>query len=154
MAPQLTRAPSVKRRGALSVTEDPKMARRGNRFGKTIGVTAAECTAVCCCCPCTIVELLVLALYKFPARLCQKAWRWKKRRLMKKNPDLLRPTNRWTTREELEADLDRMMGKVVQCGTDHHDDYCARAEDFENKMWDRFRETGFWRSPSQRERGE
>ncbi|GMI81649.1 hypothetical protein like AT2G27180 [Hibiscus trionum] len=152
MAPQMTRALQVKRRGALSVSEDLKMARKGNKLGKAIGVTAAECTAVCCCCPCSIVELLVLALYKFPARLCQKAWRWKKRRLMKKNQDLLRPPQRWPTREELEADLDRMIGEGEQFGADNHDDCCARADDFENKMWDQFRETGFWRSPSQRER--
>ncbi|KAK8550759.1 hypothetical protein V6N13_119261 [Hibiscus sabdariffa] len=151
MAPPLTRAPPVKRRQSLSVTEDPNTPRRGNKFGKAIGVTAAECTAVCCCCPCSVVELLVLALYKFPAGLCQKAWRWKRRRRMKKMTKKEQdcPGKRWSTRDELEVDLDRMLGKSV-----NHDDYCARAVDFENKMWDQFRETGFWRSPSQRERGE
>ncbi|GMI92281.1 hypothetical protein like AT3G11690 [Hibiscus trionum] len=150
MAPPLTRAPPVKRMQSLSVTEDPMTARKGNKFGKAIGVTAAECTAVCCCCPCGILELLVLALYKFPARLCQKVCRWKKRRRMKKEQDLMGPTKRRSTRHELEVDLDRMMGR---CGSDNHDD-CARVVDFENKMWDQFHETGFWRSPSQREKEE
>ncbi|KAE8734812.1 Tetratricopeptide repeat (TPR)-like superfamily protein isoform 1 [Hibiscus syriacus] len=151
MAPPMTRVPPAKRRQALSVTEDPKTMKKRNKLGKAIGVTAAECTAVCCCFPCSVVELLVLALYKFPARVCQNTWRWKKTLLMKKNQDLLGSTKRWPTREELEVDVDCVMGKGNQCEADNRDDCCARVEDFENKMWDQFCETGFWRSPSQRE---
>ncbi|KAL8543506.1 hypothetical protein ACS0TY_004160 [Phlomoides rotata] len=41
--------------------------------------------AVCCCCPCGLVNLFVLAVYKVPAGLCRKALRRKcHRRLMKK----------------------------------------------------------------------
>ncbi|KAE8682466.1 hypothetical protein F3Y22_tig00111238pilonHSYRG00057 [Hibiscus syriacus] len=109
------------------MTEEPKMARKGMRFGKSIGVTSSECAA---------------------------AWRWKKRRLMKKNQELFGPTKRWPTREESEADLDRMMEKGEHCGADNHDDCCARVEDFENKTWNQFHETGFWRSPSESEIGE
>ncbi|TYI80383.1 hypothetical protein E1A91_D05G083800v1 [Gossypium mustelinum] len=135
----LTKAPPVKRRtAALSISKDSKMAKKEKKCGEVMGVTAAECTAVCCCCPCSIIELLVLAFYKIPARLCKKVLRWKKRE---------------STRFELEAELDHMMGKgePCDCGVDNHDDSCARAVDFEQKMWDRFRGAGFWRSPSQRE---
>ncbi|KAE8656723.1 hypothetical protein F3Y22_tig00116997pilonHSYRG00237 [Hibiscus syriacus] len=69
MAPPTTRAQPAKRRQTLSVTEDPKTMKKRNRLGQPIGVTVVECTAVCCCFPCSIVELLVLALYKFPARV-------------------------------------------------------------------------------------
>ncbi|KAL1098151.1 hypothetical protein V6Z11_D05G081000 [Gossypium hirsutum] len=155
----LTKAPPVKRRtAALSISKDSKMAKKGKKCGEVMGVTAAECTAVCCCCPCSIIELLVLAFYKIPARLCKKVLRWKKRHLMKKKKkknqqDLLGPTKCRPTGKELEAELDHMMGKGEPCdsGVDNHDDSCARAVDFEQKMWDRFRGAGFWRSPSQRE---
>ncbi|KAJ8565209.1 hypothetical protein K7X08_007785 [Anisodus acutangulus] len=63
---------------------------RKARFAEVAGVTAAECTAVFCCCPCGLVNLLVLAVYKLPAGLCRKALRRKRRRrLMKKG--LLQP---------------------------------------------------------------
>ncbi|GLT96337.1 hypothetical protein SLE2022_139650 [Rubroshorea leprosula] len=55
------------------------------RFAEVCGGTVAECTAVCCCCPCGIVELLMLAIYKVPAGLCRRALRYKRQqRLLKK----------------------------------------------------------------------
>ena len=51
---------------------------------------------------------------------------------------------------ELEAKLDRIVGKGARRGADQ-DDGCTEAVDMENEMWDRFYGTGFWRSPSQRE---
>ncbi|KAL8519951.1 hypothetical protein ACS0TY_010763 [Phlomoides rotata] len=54
-------------------------------MAEVAGGTSADCTAVCCCCPCRLVNLFVLAVYKVPAGLCQKALRSKRHhRLMKK----------------------------------------------------------------------
>ena len=50
-------------------------------IAKEVGGTAAECAAICCRCPCSLVNLVILALYKVPACLCKKAW--KRHRLLK-----------------------------------------------------------------------
>ncbi|XVF69300.1 hypothetical protein PTKIN_Ptkin11bG0070000 [Pterospermum kingtungense] len=140
----LIRSPPVIRRQP----DNPKTAKNGKKFGEVAGGTAAECAAVCCCCPCSVMELLVLALYKVPTGLFKKAWRRRKRkRLMKKKPGLLSGTAEGgPTREEVEAELDRMVGK----GEDE-DNGCTGTVDIDKEMWDRFYGTGFWRSPSQRD---
>ncbi|GFQ07771.1 hypothetical protein PHJA_002921100, partial [Phtheirospermum japonicum] len=57
---------------------------RNSRFAEVAGGTAAECAAVCCCCPCGLVDLLVLAVYKLPAGLCPEGAEKKRpRRLVK-----------------------------------------------------------------------
>ncbi|KAK3204166.1 hypothetical protein Dsin_018212 [Dipteronia sinensis] len=59
--------------------------KKGNKFGKVACGTAMKCSAVCCCCLFTMMNLLVLAVYKVHAGLCKKAWRRqrKQRRLGK-----------------------------------------------------------------------
>ncbi|XP_022754219.1 uncharacterized protein LOC111302697 [Durio zibethinus] len=149
--PVLMRAPPVTRRQPVLLSEDPKTARKGNKFGAVVGGTVAECTAVFCCCPFSVMELLVLGLYKVPAGLCKKVWKRRKRqRLMKKNPGFLGPAKVGPPRAELEAEPDQVVGKGARCGDDQ-DDGCAGAVHLEKEMWDRFYGTGFWRSPSQRE---
>ncbi|XP_022728720.1 uncharacterized protein LOC111284269 [Durio zibethinus] len=146
----LIRSPPVTRRQQLLISEDPKTARKGKKFGEVVGGTAAECAAVCCCCPCSVMELLVLGLFKVPTGLCKKAWkRTKRQRLKAKNQDLSGPAQGRPTREELEAELHRMVGKGERHGVDDHDDGSTGAVEFENEMWDRFHGTGFWRSHSQ-----
>ncbi|KAG2272253.1 hypothetical protein Bca52824_066808 [Brassica carinata] len=39
----------------------------GSTPAEFCGGTTASCAAVCCCCPCGLVNLLVLAIYKVPA---------------------------------------------------------------------------------------
>ncbi|XP_021278823.1 uncharacterized protein LOC110412582 [Herrania umbratica] len=144
----LIRSPPLTRRQPFLLSEDQKTARKGKKFGEVAGGTAAECAAVCCCCPCTVMELLVLGLYKVPTGLCRKAWKRRKRqRLTKKNQGLLGQSKAGPTREELEAELDRMVEKVGQDGNDES----KGAVDLEKEMWNRFYGTGFWRSPSQRD---
>ncbi|KAL0370244.1 UNVERIFIED_CONTAM: hypothetical protein Sangu_0342500 [Sesamum angustifolium] len=66
-----------------TTTEHRLEAKNGSSNGRwsRIGETAGECAAVCCCCPCGMVHLLILAVYRLPAGL----WRKKKReRLLKK----------------------------------------------------------------------
>uniref|UniRef100_A0A0E0PXP9 Uncharacterized protein n=1 Tax=Oryza rufipogon TaxID=4529 RepID=A0A0E0PXP9_ORYRU len=41
------------------------------RCGKVAGGTVAECTAVFCCFPFAVVELIVLAAIRVPAALCR-----------------------------------------------------------------------------------
>ncbi|XVF05048.1 hypothetical protein REPUB_Repub05bG0137500 [Reevesia pubescens] len=140
----LTRSPPVTRRQNILIPEEPKTAGRGKKVGEVVGVTAADCAVVCCCCPCSVLELLVLGLYTVPTGLCKKAWKRRKRKcLMKKNQGSLGPAKCGPTRAELEAELDRMVGK----GDDDHDGSTG-AIDLEKEMWDRFYATGFWRSPS------
>ncbi|EEC80581.1 hypothetical protein OsI_22915 [Oryza sativa Indica Group] len=43
------------------------------RCGKVVGGTVAECTAVFCCFPFAVVELVVLAAIRVPAVLCRHA---------------------------------------------------------------------------------
>lgn len=150
----LVRSPPVTRKQSCPLPDDQKMTRNGKKFGEVAGGTAAECTAVCCCCPCSVMELLVLALYKVPTGLCKKAWRRRKRqRLMKKNPRLLLGTAEGgPTREEVEAELDRMVGKGGPDGGDEdNNNGCTETVEMDNEMWKRFYGTGFWRSPSQGE---
>ncbi|XWS73799.1 hypothetical protein CRYUN_Cryun02cG0160100 [Craigia yunnanensis] len=146
----LIRSPPVTRREPFLLSEDPKTARKGKKFGEVVGGTAAECTAVCCCCPCCVMELLVLGLYKVPTGLCKKALRRRKRQRLMKNQGFFGPAMGGPTRAELEAELDRMVGKGARVGDDQ-DDGCTGAVDMDKEMWDQFYGTGFWRSPSQKE---
>ena len=45
------------------------------QIAEVAGGTAAECAAVCCCCPCGLMNLLYLAIYKVPSTLCRRALR-------------------------------------------------------------------------------
>ncbi|CAA6662829.1 unnamed protein product [Spirodela intermedia] len=51
------------------------------------GKTAADCAAVCCCCPCGLLGLMVLVMVKLPAGLCRRSFlqrqQMKKKRKMK-----------------------------------------------------------------------
>ncbi|KAE8056913.1 hypothetical protein FH972_013645 [Carpinus fangiana] len=55
------------------------------RIGEVAGGTATKCATICCCCPCSVMNLLVLTVYKVPAGLRREAWKHRKRqRLIKK----------------------------------------------------------------------
>ncbi|KAL9333041.1 hypothetical protein Peur_073180 [Populus x canadensis] len=120
-------------------------------FGEVAGGTAA----VCCCCPCTVINLLVLAVYKVPACLCKKAkTRHRLRKKKQKERSLLSTSSGGSREEELQSE--KKATEVVEKGKccDHHDhnhDEETEAVDLEKQMWDQFYNTGFWRSPSQRE---
>lgn len=122
--------------------KDEKQSRSGNhhkRIGEVAGGTAAECAMVCCCCPCTVLHFLLLALYKVPAGLCRKAWRNKKRKkvLKKKNNNINNSPGVYY------ADDDK----------DYFDGGgSAETIEFETEMWCRFYDSaGFGRSSSQKE---
>ncbi|KAF7823160.1 outer envelope protein 61-like [Senna tora] len=76
--PILLRSPPVRSRQPLLNHASPE--RRNRRgAGELAGGTAAECTAIVCCFPCTVMNIVVLAVYKVPAGLCKKAMHYNKR---------------------------------------------------------------------------
>ncbi|WRX25316.1 hypothetical protein QQP08_017803 [Theobroma cacao] len=130
-----------------------RTSQKSAKFGEFCGETTAECAAICCCCPCGIANLLVLAIYKVPAGLCRRALRQKRRRkLLKKG--LLQPR---TLQGHCGCDDSELQVHPVVCLEDFFPDVEVSEEaekavvELEKEMWQRFYGTGFWRSPSQRE---
>lgn len=132
----------------------------GARFGEVCGGTTAECAAVCCCCPCGLMNLLVLAVYKLPAGLCRRALRRRRRRRLIKHG--LFPSSRRSSRCHCGCDEGEL--QVHPIGGVEGFDYGTMTDDkadeseaneavlaLEREMWNTFYSTGFWRSPSQRE---
>lgn len=118
-------------------------------FAEVAGGTTAECVAVCCCCPCGLVNLLVLAIYKVPAGLCRRALKKKRRQKLKKQG--LLPVKRSRKCrcgcDDLELELHQVVSSV-DVNTKESD---KAVVELEKEMWDKFYGTGFWRSPSQRD---
>ena len=54
--------------------------RTASTVGEVVGGTAAECVAVCCCCPLTLADFLLLTIYKIPVGLYRKMLRKRRRR--------------------------------------------------------------------------
>ncbi|KAL2240025.1 E3 ubiquitin-protein ligase SINA-like 2 [Sesamum indicum] len=164
-----------------TTTEHRLEAKSGSTNGRwsRMGETAGECAAVCCCCPCGMVDLLILAVYRLPAGL----WRKKKReRLLRKKSKFLshekenqRKTNsfrlfymNYDVEEEEEEDEEKEEEEEDEEKEEEEEDEdededeekeavcgddCRRendAVDWDYEMWDRFYWTGFWRSDSQK----
>ncbi|KAE8674914.1 hypothetical protein F3Y22_tig00111708pilonHSYRG00239 [Hibiscus syriacus] len=114
----------------------PTTARKGRNYGGMVGSYAAECTAVACCFPLAMVDMLFLGLYRVPAGLCKKAIGKKKRNRQNLG---LHPT----TPVE---DLDRMVkGKL---SGENEVDRSKETVDPEEKLMEELPRTGFWREPS------
>ncbi|KAK9699263.1 hypothetical protein RND81_08G163700 [Saponaria officinalis] len=132
------------------------------RIAEVAGGTAAECVAVWCCCPCTLVNLVVLAVYKLPAGICRKALRKRRRRRMMKKGLLPLPSSASSSRHsscqcswdpdefhmQLASVPEGQEVAVVVVGDKEMDNDLM---ELEKEMWSKFYNTGFWRSPSQRE---
>ncbi|KAK2648443.1 hypothetical protein Ddye_015932 [Dipteronia dyeriana] len=54
--------------------------KKGKKFSEVEGGTTTECTTVYCCCPFTVMNLLILSVYKAQAGLCKKARRRQRKR--------------------------------------------------------------------------
>ncbi|KAL0344866.1 UNVERIFIED_CONTAM: hypothetical protein Sradi_4317900 [Sesamum radiatum] len=129
--------------------------RNNARLAEVAGGTAAECAAVCCCCPCGLVDLLVLAVYKVPAGLCRKALRKKRRRKLMKMGMLPR-RNCHCDEHELEihpvtAPLSMVSSlesgvSSLESGLDTDKDVI----ELDKEMLEKFFGGGFWRSSSRR----
>ncbi|KAK8487198.1 hypothetical protein V6N13_009423 [Hibiscus sabdariffa] len=120
------------------------------KFGEFCGGTTAGCAAICCCCPCSVANLLVLAFYKVPAGLWRRALRLKRRRKLRKK-GLIQPKNHQghcgnDDNSELQICLEDILPDVK--ATEEAE---KAVLELEKEMWQRFYGAGFWRSPSQRE---
>lgn len=127
----------------------------GCRVGEVVGSTAAECVAVCCCCPCGIANFLILAIYKLPAGLCRRMLRTRRRRRIV-NEGLLPPKRRNCSCGCCDdVNGPRIHPMCVNDASDlkrlHSSEPDKDALALEKEMWDRFYSTGFWRSSSRRE---
>ncbi|CAN4099055.1 unnamed protein product [Withania somnifera] len=127
--------------------EEKKSYSTHKRMGEVAGGTVAECAMVCCCCPCTVMHFLVLAVYKVPTEIFRKIGRKKKqeRLLMKKKEGYAS----WKSMKNNKK-FDGGDKKKKFDGEDD-DDGVRDVADFEMEMWDQFYGAGFWRTPSYRE---
>ncbi|GMI71121.1 hypothetical protein like AT3G11690 [Hibiscus trionum] len=133
-----------------TVNGSSSITRNSAEFGEFCGGMTAECAAICCCCPCTIANLLVLAFYKVPVGLCRRALRLKRQRKLQKK-GLLQPKNHrghcgFDDNSELQICLENILPDVKTTEEEE-----KAVLELEKEMWQRFYGTGFWRSSSQRE---
>ncbi|XP_042497294.1 uncharacterized protein LOC122076075 [Macadamia integrifolia] len=139
----------VLRREPLLANENQKM-----RFAEVAGGTTADCAAVCCCFPCGLVNLLILATYKLPKGLCRKAaLKLKNKNKQKKGQSMkngLLP--RTCGFDDTESQVHPVSVDLRPLDNSDEDDTTAKKVlELEKEMWDRFYGAGFWRSPSQRD---
>ncbi|KAK7404886.1 hypothetical protein VNO78_05924 [Psophocarpus tetragonolobus] len=135
----------------------PSHRHRHRGVGEMAGGAAADCAAVCCCVPCTVINLLVLAVYKVPKGLVKKAAHKRRRRLPKTNVVgdhrndivLLYPqTSSSIDVTEFVVGSTRLE-EFLKKQTENENE--NENEGLEKEMWARFAGTGFWRSESQRQ---
>ncbi|KAL1549242.1 hypothetical protein AAHA92_17371 [Salvia divinorum] len=114
------------------------------------GGATAECAAVCCCCPCGVLNLAVLAVYKVPAGLCRKALRKQRhRQLLKKG--ILQPhgyscDDEYFFRHHSDCSSDSSVVTSFESSRSGN----VQVIELEKEMMDKFYGAGFWRSPSQK----
>ncbi|KAK7355045.1 hypothetical protein VNO80_14290 [Phaseolus coccineus] len=139
----------------------------GTRLGEAVGGTAA----VCCCFSFGLANMVYLAMYKLPASLYQKMLRRKRQRRLQSKKEGLEAAAAAAAaaashvRRCTCGGCDDIMGagRVYPLCSDDGVDVAAvrrlsEAEkdpellELEKKMWERFYESGFWRSPSQIDR--
>ncbi|XP_047331476.1 uncharacterized protein LOC124935057 [Impatiens glandulifera] len=149
---------SAERSQRLLIGEDSaahyNVAGKGSRFAEVAGGTAAECAAVCCCCPCGLADLLFLAVYRVPAGLCRNALRRKRQRWLIKRGIIPSRMQRCECGCDDVTDLHfhsfsggsspSVMDNVMSAQLD------ADVVELEKEMWDHFYGAGFGRSISQR----
>lgn len=105
-----------------------------------MGEAAGDCAAVWCCCPCAMMHLIVLAVYRVPTGI----WRKKERnRLLKKK-----------RKQSDEAEKERRRNNQPEEETDGEEDGAVAESNvvsaWEKEMMDQFYGAGFWRSESRR----
>lgn len=148
----VTPSASLGRRQPLIPKEPVKPA---DRFAEAAGATAAECAAIWCCCPCGLLNLVVVATVKFPAGLLRRALRRRRKRGV-----IIGAAARKKSRPKVGAmddddDFSIHGGQLVLLarGDDAWPSRSPSPElsELEKEMWALFYSAGFWRSPSQRE---
>ncbi|CAN6450234.1 unnamed protein product [Victoria cruziana] len=149
---QLARRPSDRRQPLLKKKPSPCA-----HCGEIAGGTAAECAAVCCCCPCGLVDLLVLAVVRLPAGLCRKALRKNKTRRVvgkKKMTVLLERKRDDTGTSQVHPALPNSSAAAPAACLDQLPETEAlpktEPSPVDDEEWVKLY-TGFWRNPSERE---
>ncbi|KAK8955041.1 hypothetical protein KSP39_PZI002882 [Platanthera zijinensis] len=132
------------------------------RFAEIVGTTTAECAAICCCIPCGILNLVILATVKLPAFLCCRVGRKRAAlRPSKKKPAIggseSVSVSNGSSKAGLSAGADdgaefsRPRQRVVSGGSWPVRSPSVEVVEQEEKVWSKFSGSGFWRTPSQRE---
>ncbi|KAL2328380.1 hypothetical protein Fmac_021807 [Flemingia macrophylla] len=119
---------------------------RRRRVGEVAGGAAADCTAVACCCPCAVLNILALAVYKLPKGLVLRARRRRFTKNKTADAALLQPHRCGSDLMVGSTRLQEFFIKGEKVVVVHDDDL----DTLEKEMWARFADTGFWRSESQR----
>ncbi|KAK8968580.1 hypothetical protein KSP40_PGU022231 [Platanthera guangdongensis] len=134
------------------------------RFAEIVGTTTAECAAICCCIPCGILNLVILATVKLPAFLCCRVGRKRAAlRPSKKKPaiggseSISVSFSDGSSKAGLSAGVDdgaefsRPRQRIVSGGSWPVRSPSVEVVEQEEKVWSKFSGSGFWRTPSQRE---
>ncbi|XP_008449841.1 uncharacterized protein LOC103491601 [Cucumis melo] len=140
----LLRSPPGTRQQPLLRDKSGNIVKEKRRFAEVAGGTAAECAAICCCFPCSMMNLLILTVYKVPVGLCKKVWnkRGKRREIAKKNAGAVVGGKEWGNDDREKEDWGESLPSSYLSSEDM---------ELEKEMWERFYGNGFLRTPSQRE---
>ncbi|XP_057805264.1 uncharacterized protein LOC131020467 [Salvia miltiorrhiza] len=131
----------TRRQPLLEVNDYAPQGGLAMRLAEVVGGTTAEVAAVCCLCPCGLVDLMVLAMCKVPAGLCRKALRRKRRRRLMKMG--LLPSSKCTCDEK-----DFQIHPVAAPESVESMPESMEVIEFDKEMFDHFYSGGFWRSSS------
>lgn len=142
----------MSKEAAVPTSVDRQNQDRGNgctRFAESAGETAAECAAICCCCPCGLVNLLAVVTVRLPAVLARKTLRLR-RKLHRNKGSIL-----WTESSALgDGDGFSANGGTLLTEGGGEQLWQGRSpseevSEVEKIMQASFYGAGFWRSPSQ-----
>ncbi|CAN7069340.1 unnamed protein product [Brassica rapa subsp. trilocularis] len=131
----------------------------GSTAAEFCGGTTAGCAALCCCAPCSVVSLVVFAVYKAPRRICRRAIRRvrRRRRRMSKKKEVLENgdcekklckvgSSQFAVHpleSKDDGDLDKVAMYLSEDEEEEEDDEVIALE---KEMWNRFNSGGFWRA--------
>lgn len=133
---------------AAAERRQPVILKRYNswcRCGEVAGAAAASCAALCCCCPAVLFDVLLTATVWVPAAICRRA-----RKALAKRKERTRRRKEMRTdgggSANAEADV-----ALAATGQTAETMPAEKITEVEKEMSALFRNTGFWRSPSQTE---
>ncbi|XP_077226246.1 uncharacterized protein LOC143859418 [Tasmannia lanceolata] len=140
----ILRSPASLNSPDLPPRRQPLLSKNSPRFAEVAGGTAAECAAICCCFPCGLLNLLVLAVVKLPAGLCRRALKKKSRKNQRSKSKIALLTPKRSDDSELQIQQ-TVSADMLLPGMS------PVLSDMELEMWAQLYGTGFWRNPSERE---
>ncbi|KAK2370167.1 hypothetical protein P8452_57552 [Trifolium repens] len=144
------------------MTRQQQLANRSRRIGEVAGNATAECAAICCCVPCTVMDVVALATYKVPACLWKKAVQKKKKKRLQKHLKKIKKNEAMLLDHKKPNGPGSGPGTKTESGPETVivkptlEEHLAKEEvpeddaKLEDEMWARFNVNGFWRSQSQR----